>query len=159
MNLSDSVVTVDDLDAAARRSVMIAILWRGFVVNLLVIVVGGLGGFLVGFLFSLVAALVDVVPGPAYRNLAVGLSTLTGFIVGLYASWQYIRWLFPIGRLPLAPDSGRLVRYNDPISRVIRILLEQLAVPTFPLSRVEILPHLLQPRFGSIAHRPERRAA
>lgn len=96
MNLSDTLLTVDDLDATARRAVMVGILWRGLVVNLLVVVASALGGFAVGFLFSFVAAMAGVVPGPALKNLVVGLSTLAGFVVGLYASWQYIRWLFRV---------------------------------------------------------------
>jgi hypothetical protein len=96
MYRSSHAITVDELDASGRKAVMVGFLWRGFVVNLLVVAGSSLGGFLVGFLFNVGMTVAGIKPEPALKNLVVALSAVAGFSIGLYGLWQYIRWLFRV---------------------------------------------------------------
>jgi hypothetical protein len=114
MSPADHLAAFDALAFRSRIKIVWAFCWRAVIVTLASTIGGGIAGFLVGALLGIGASMLSYsVSSDAFKHTAQVFGGLAGAVVGVFAVWQYIRWLLSANlggyRLRLVPHESDAV--------------------------------------------------
>ena len=93
LTVPESALVFDNLSFRDQLSVYWGFFWRSLVMSVVALIAASVLGFIVGLFLYPVAVALGWTP-EGLRTTARSLGFAIGFIVGLLAYWQFIRWLF-----------------------------------------------------------------